>query len=70
LETGIDVRPRRALEAFCRWEHTCARLTRDMLEGDALGGAVADVCVRLQCVRLNCGVDGAARVLAGLTADA
>lgn len=31
LETGIDVRPRRAFDAFCRCEQTCARLTRDML---------------------------------------
>jgi len=28
---GMDVRPRRALEAFWRCEHTCERLTRDML---------------------------------------
>ena len=31
LETGIEVRPRRALDAFWRCEHTCARLTRDMV---------------------------------------
>jgi hypothetical protein len=31
LETGIDVRPRRAFDAFCRCEHTCARFTSDML---------------------------------------
>ena len=31
FETGIDVRPRRALEAFCRCEHTCARFTSDMM---------------------------------------
>jgi hypothetical protein len=31
LETGIDVSPSRALEAFCMWEQTCARLTRDIL---------------------------------------
>ena len=30
LERGTDVRPRRALPAFWRWEHTCARVTRDM----------------------------------------
>ena len=28
---GIEVRPRRALEAFCRWEQTWARLTRDIM---------------------------------------
>lgn len=28
---GIEVVPRRALEAFCRWEQTCERLTRDMV---------------------------------------
>jgi hypothetical protein len=40
FETGIDVRPRRALDAFWRCEHTCARLTRDMLEAwePAVGG--------------------------------
>lgn len=27
---GMDVRPRRALEAFCRCEQTWARLTRDI----------------------------------------
>ena len=31
LETGMEVRPSRALEAFCRCEHTCARLTSDIL---------------------------------------
>lgn len=28
---GTEVRPRRALEAFCRCEQTCARFTRDMV---------------------------------------
>ena len=28
---GTEVRPRRALEAFDKWEHTCERLTRDIL---------------------------------------
>lgn len=28
---GIEVRPRRALEAFWRWEQTWARFTRDIL---------------------------------------
>jgi len=27
---GIEVRPRRAFEAFCRWLQTCARFTRDI----------------------------------------
>lgn len=30
-ERGIEVRPRRAREAFCMCEQTCARLTRDMV---------------------------------------
>lgn len=30
-EGGMDVRPRRALEAFWRWEQTWARLTRDIV---------------------------------------
>ena len=30
---GMEVRPRRALEAFCRCEHTWARFTRDISEG-------------------------------------
>ena len=30
LETGIDVSPSLAVDAFCMCEHTCARLTRDM----------------------------------------
>jgi hypothetical protein len=28
---GIEVSPSRALEAFWRWEHVCARSTRDIL---------------------------------------
>lgn len=31
FETGMEVRPRRALEAFCRCEQTWARLTRDIV---------------------------------------
>jgi len=31
LLMGIEVMPNRALEAFCRWEQTFARLTRDMV---------------------------------------
>jgi hypothetical protein len=27
---GIEVSPSRALEAFWRWEHVCARSTRDI----------------------------------------
>lgn len=34
LERGTEVRPRRALPAFWRWEHTCARVTRDMVAVD------------------------------------
>jgi len=30
LERGTEVRPRRAREAFWRWEQTCERLTRDI----------------------------------------
>jgi len=37
LETGIDVNPRRALEAFCMCEQTCARLTRDILAAVVVG---------------------------------
>ena len=37
LETGIDVSPSRALDAFCMCEQTCARLTRDMLAGVDVG---------------------------------
>lgn len=28
---GTEVRPSRAFDAFCRCEHTCERLTRDMV---------------------------------------
>lgn len=31
LVEGTEVSPRRAFEAFCRCEQTCARLTRDMV---------------------------------------
>ena len=31
LVEGMEVRPRRALEAFWRWEQTFARWTRDMV---------------------------------------
>lgn len=30
LEVGREVRPRRAAEAFCRWEHALARRTREI----------------------------------------
>lgn len=30
LEEGTEVRPRRAFEAFCRWEQTWDRFTRDI----------------------------------------
>jgi hypothetical protein len=30
FDTGIEVRPNRAFDAFWRCEHTCARLTSDM----------------------------------------
>lgn len=30
LVLGTEVRPRRALEAFWRWEQTWERMTRDM----------------------------------------
>lgn len=43
LEEGTEVMPRRALEAFWRWEQTFARLTRDMVEG--------------MCVDVVCSVD-------------
>jgi hypothetical protein len=33
LETGMDVNPSRAFEAFCKCEQTCARLTRDIMAG-------------------------------------
>jgi hypothetical protein len=33
LVDGTDVRPSRALEAFCRCEQTCARFTRDIVGG-------------------------------------
>jgi hypothetical protein len=41
-ERGIEVRPRRAREAFCMCEQTWARLTRDMVGGglDALSARV------------------------------
>ena len=35
---GTEVRPRRALEAFWRWEQTWARFTRDMVR-DLVSGA-------------------------------
>ena len=44
---GREVRPRRALEAFCRWEQAWARRTRDM----AVEARVGWVLVR--------GLDGA-----------
>ena len=33
----MAVVPRRAREAFCRWEQTWARLTRDMVVGSFFG---------------------------------
>jgi hypothetical protein len=41
-ERGIEVRPRRASEAFCMCEQTWARLTRDMVGAglDALSARV------------------------------
>lgn len=33
LVAGTEVRPSRALEAFCRCEQTCERFTRDMVRG-------------------------------------
>lgn len=41
LETGIDVSPRRALDAFCMCEQTWARLTRDMLAEVGVESALA-----------------------------
>lgn len=52
-ERGIEVRPRRAREAFCMCEQTWARLTRDMVGGDwdALSALlVVGVEVLLRCV--------------------
>jgi hypothetical protein len=43
LVDGTDVKPSRALEAFCRCEQTCARFTRDIvggIEGVSKGGAM------------------------------
>jgi len=48
LVEGREVRPRRALEAFWRWEQTLARLTRDMVCGD---GSRVDAGVVGRCAR-------------------
>lgn len=42
FEAGTEVRPRRARPAFWRWEHTFARVTRDIVAFDCKlwGGGV------------------------------
>jgi hypothetical protein len=44
LDMGIEVRPRRALEAFWRWEQTWARFTRDILAVGSGGGGGGGGC--------------------------
>ena len=38
FESGMEVRPRRAREAFWRWEQVFARWTRDILSAEKEGG--------------------------------
>lgn len=42
---GIDVRDNRARDAFWRCEHTCARLTKTMVDGEVEGSEESDVKV-------------------------
>ena len=68
FETGTEVRPSRALEAFCMCEHTCARLTRDMVRsvvgcmgrprGAAAGGERRDQGVKLVLLIANVAYTG------------
>lgn len=56
---GIEVSPSRALEAFWRWEHVCARSTRDILSDSGIVSVRSEAkmgkCKACRCRWLSCG---------------